>query len=267
MRRSGSLLSRRRFIGCGLAAAVVPAALRAQERLSLDDIVARHVRARGGAEALDRVTSCLIELDITENGQTIQGRYAAQASGLVRIDIYAGGNLVYREGVDRQGVWLWPGGEAAPRASVASGSANALLHGAENHLFGLHRFPERGHRLRLMPAAQVDGVAHPVIEVVYATGHTSYFYIDPSGWHFVRRRDERAYHPDYDSTQRRVETRFSRFETVDGVVAPHSNVDIDLATNDVLATNEVRRRTLNPALPRGLFDRSFETPATISGTI
>ena len=64
----------------------------------------------------------------------------------------------------------------APRPSVATGAANALLHGAENHLFGLHRFAERGHRLRLMPAEPIDGIDHPVIEVVYTTGHTSYFY-------------------------------------------------------------------------------------------
>lgn len=253
-------ISRRSFIGCACVAAFLPGRLAAQPRaLSLDEVIARHIRARGGAAALDGVRSCLIELDITERGQTIQGRYAA-AAGLVRIDIYAGGNLVYREGVDRQGVWMWPGGSEAPRASEATGAANALLHGAENHLFGLHRFAERGHRLRLMSAERIEGVEYPVIEVVYTTGHTSYFYVDSASWMIVRRRDQRAYHPDVDTTQQRVETLYSDFQTVDGVVAAHRNVDIDLANGSTLSTNQVTRRVLNPTLAENLFERTY-TPA------
>lgn len=250
-------LDRRDFLGAAAASALLPAGLRAQPVPTIAEYVARNVAARGGAAALDRVRSCLIELDITERGQTIQGRYAADAAGLVRIDIFAGGNLVYREGVDRQGVWLWPTSDAAPRPSVAEGAANALLHGAENHLFGLHRFAERGHRLRLMPAEMIDGVAYPVIEIVYSTGHISYFYADPATWLFARRRDERAYHPDADTTRRRVETRFSDYQAVDGVLAAHRNVDIDLATGNQLSVNQIRSRTLNPPLPAGLFERTY----------
>lgn len=250
-------LDRRGFLGLAGAAALLPGRLAAQQRPSLAALIDRHVAARGGRAALDRVRSCLIELDITERGQTIQGRYAADVSGLVRIDIFVGGNLVYREGVDRQGVWLWGSDDAAPRPSVATGAANALLHGAENHLFGLHRFAARGHRLRLMPDERIDGVDHPVIEVVYSTGHTSYFYLDPATWLFARRRDERAYHPDNDTTRQRVETRFSDYQAVDGVLAAHRNVDVDLATGATLSTNQIRRRTLNPVLPEGQFERTY----------
>ena len=258
MIRAIPTLTRRAFLGGAAAAALVPGVLAARAAtLGLDEIVARNVRARGGAAALDRVHALLIELDITENGQTIQGRYAAHESGLVRIDIHVGGNLVYREGVDRQGVWLWPGDAAEPAPSQATGAAKALLHGVENHLFGLHRFAERGHRLRLMPAERIDGTEYPVIEIVYSTGHTSYFYVDPATWLFARRRDERAYHPDNDATRQRIETRFLDFQTVDGVVAAHRNVDIDLATDAVLSTNQVTRRTVNPPRPANLFERSY----------
>ena len=251
-------IGRRAVLAAAGGAFVLPTRIFAQSAAPrLEDVIARHVSARGGATALDRVRACLIELDITERGQTIQGRYAASVDRLVRIDIYAGGNLVYREGVDREGVWLWPGGETAPRPSVATGAANALLHGAENHLFGLHRFTERGHRLRLMPSERIDSRDHHVIEVVYETGHTSYFCIDRQSWQIVRRRDRRAYHPDADSTEQRVETLYSDFQTVAGVVAAHRNVDVDLGNGATLATNQVTRRLLNPELPAGLFDRAY----------
>ena len=250
-------LDRRAFLGIVTAAVIAPDQLAAQPAPTLDEIVSRHVAARGGAAALDRVRSCLIELDIEERGQTIQGRYAADTAGLVRIDIYASGNLVYREGVDRNGVWLWPASDPAPRASVATGAANALLHGAENHLVGLHRFAARGHRLRLMPSESIDGVAYPVIEIIYSTGHTSYFYLDPQTWLFARRRDERACHPDADTTRQRVETRFSDHQRIDDVIASHRQVDLDLATGGTLSTNQVTRRTLNPTLSAGLFERTY----------
>ncbi|MGE0178190.1 MAG: hypothetical protein AB7O91_00040 [Sphingomonas sp.] len=249
-------MDRRRAMAMAACALLVPARAMAQPT-GLDDLVARHVAARGGAAALDRVRSCRIEVEINERGQTLQGRYAADAAGLVRIDIYVGGNLVYREGVDREGVWQWPGDAPAPTPSVATGAANALLHGAENHLFGLHRFTERGHRLRRMPDQTLDGVVYPVIEVIYTTGHTSYFYVDPATYLFARRRDQRAYHPDVDSTVRRVETRFSDHQRVEGIVYSNRSDDIDLATGAALASNRALRRELNPALPDGLFARTY----------
>jgi len=252
----GPALSRRALIA-GAAAALLPAPLAAgRAPAGLAGIIARNTRARGGAAALDRVRSCLIELDIDERGQVIHARYAADAAGLVRIDILAGGNLVYREGVDRRGGWFWDRGAAAPQPSNAQGTS-ALLNGAENHLFGLHRFAARGNRLRLMPSERIEGRACPVIEIRYRTGQLSYFTVDPATWLLIRRRDERAYHPDADLTRQRVETRFSDFQRVGGVVAAHRDIDVDLATGATLATHQVTRRVINPSLPDGVFDRSF----------
>ena len=109
-----------------------------------------------------------------------------------------------------------------------------------------------------MPAERIDGVDYPVIEITYRTGHKSYFYIDPATGLFARRRDERAYHPDADTTSAADRNpAFSTIQAVDGVVAAHRNVDIDLDTGAVLSTNQVTSRTLNPELPTNLFDRNY----------
>lgn len=257
-------LTRRGALG-GIAAftlsagAHTPSFALSSSPLSLEEVVQRHTLARGGAEALDRVRSILMASEMTDGPDAFNGRYAADAAGLVRIDVYAAGNFVGAEGVDRQGVWL-RGANSQPRDSVATGAANALLHGAEAHLFGLHRFPERGHRVRLMPGTRLDGIDYQVVEVVFSTGHTSYFYVDPSTWLITRRRDERAFHPDVSSSQQRIETRYSDFQTVEGVVAPHRDTNLDLATGNVLGTVQVSRRVINPVLPEGLFDRSYQPP-------
>jgi hypothetical protein len=225
----------------------------------LNAIIRRNTLARGGATALDRVHSIAVEVEITEGGQELNGRYAANDQGLVRIDVYAGGKLVASEGIDSSGVWVL--GKDGPEPSVATGAANALLHGAENHLFGLHRFAERGHKLALMPPATIDGTSYQVVEVRFSTGHVSYFYFDPLSWHAVRRRDERAFHPDVDPTKKRVETRLLDFQPVEGVVAAHRNEDYDLTTGKLLAVNRVLSRRINPPLPANHFDRGRPAPA------
>jgi hypothetical protein len=227
---------------------------------ALDEVVRRNTLARGGAAALDRMRSIAVDVEIIEAGQTLNGHYAASTNGLVRIDVYAGGNLVGAEGIDAQGVWIL--GSDGPQPSVATGAANALLHGAHNHLFGWHRFGELGHILALMPPSTLDGVTHHVVEIRYSTGHVSYFYVDPVTSQAVRRRDERAYHPDVSSTRQRVESRSMDFQSVDGVIAAHRNEDYDLDSGRLLSVNRVLSRRINPPLAANHFDRTRSASAT-----
>lgn len=228
----------------------------------LSEIVRRHVEARGGAAALDAMRQIRIDVDIMERGQPIHARYAAGADGLVRVDIYAGGELVFREGVDENGGWLRPAGDAEPREGLAAGR-NALLNGAEMHLFGLHRYGERGHTLSLMPRQTIDDVAYYVIRSAFRTGQTSYFYVDPESWLIVRRRDERAYHPDVDPTAQKIETQFNDFRSVEGILIAHETVDRDLATNEVMSTQSVEAVAINPGLTAAEFGRHYATPARL----
>lgn len=242
--------------GCAVAAA--PTSASNPAALTLQDVIARNTEARGGAAALDRVQSVLFDVEINEGGQKLNGRYAANTAGLVKIDIYVDGKYAGGEGVDSKGVWTW--GTNGPQPSVATGAANALQHGAEDKLYGWHRFAERGHKLTLMPPQTIDGVTYPVVEIRYSTGHVSYFYVDPKTWLAVRRRDERAFHPDVDQTKQKVESLYSDFQSVGGVVAAHADTDIDLATGKVLATHPVLRRQINPQLPADYYDRNRKAP-------
>ena len=248
-------------VACSPVPAVAPPADRvAPVALTLQQVIDRNTEARGGAAALDRIQSVIFDVEIHEGGQTLNGRYAASKNGFVRVDIYVDGKYAGGEGIDAAGVWTT--GKNGPEPSVATGAANALLHGAEDKLYGWHRFAERGHKLTLMPPQTIDGVTYQVVEIRYSTGHVSYYYVDPKTWLAVRRRDERAFHPDVDQTKQRVESIYSDFQAVDGVVAPHADADIDLATGKVLATHPVLRRQINPQLPADYFDRNRKAPAT-----
>ena len=242
-------------IGAATLAGCVHAPGPAAGSLTLDEIVRRNTLARGGSAALDRVRSLVSDVEINEGGQQLFGHYAASVQGLVRVDVYAGGKSVFSEGIDSQGAWLWTGGKDPPKPSVEGGRA-ALLNGAHNHLYGWHRFPALGHKLALMPPAVIDGVAHPVVEVRYATGQVSYFYLDPNSWLVVRRRDERAYHPDVDPTKKKVESRYGGHSAVDGVIFSTRDDDYDLATGKLLATFRSFGKRINPQFAPDHFDRN-----------
>jgi hypothetical protein len=88
-------LRRRDFLGAAVAINAMPclstAARAAALDLTLEEVIARHTIARGGARALDAVRAMAAEMDIAEKGTTVTGHYAATSSGLMRIDVYARG--------------------------------------------------------------------------------------------------------------------------------------------------------------------------------
>jgi hypothetical protein len=182
----------------------------------LDDLIARHVAARGGAAALDRVRAVRMDVEVRVRGLDLLVTYEAGVDGRVAVEVFRDGERVYAEGI-----------EAGADGDVA------LRHGAELHLFGLHRFAERGHRLAL--------VAENEVEVTFANGALATLTLAPL---LVARRDVRAYHPEADERKQRIESRYSDFVAVDGVLAAHASEDVDLDTGAVLATQRVLRREL-----------------------
>lgn len=261
-------MTRRAMVGSTLAAVAGttacarPRSVSSPRSLTLAELIHRNTVARGGAAALDRMHSLVAEVEVSEGGHLVGGPYAATKEGFVRVDIYVGGKNVYSEGVDRAGVWLWTGGPGPAQPSVATGAANALTNGAEDKLFGWNRFPERGHKMALMPPALLDGINYQVVEVRYSTGQISYFYVHPASWQAERRRDERAYHPDMSQTKQRIESRYFDFGAVAGVVASRRSVDIDLDTGKMLSSGRTLGRRINPTLAADYFDRQTRAPAT-----
>jgi len=64
--------------------------------LSLQQVIDRHVAARGGAAKLDAVRALAVDMQIVEKGEVIEARYRCDKSPAYRIDIYAGGIRKFR---------------------------------------------------------------------------------------------------------------------------------------------------------------------------
>jgi len=94
--------------------------------------------------------------------------------------------------------------------------------------------PGQGHAVN-----EDEGVdAEPYERVVHLTlrdGFESWYWIDTRTCRVTRKRDFRAFHPDVDSTQSWIETRFSDFREAQGVSRAWTVRSIDLATGDTIS--------------------------------
>lgn len=224
-------------------AATLVSSCSAPQKDDLALLIDRHTDARGGAAAIEAVRNIRTRVEIVEPTFSIVGDYRAK-DGAMRIDIYAGENLVFSEGVDSQGAWEQQGSGAAIKTSGEKGR-QALLHGIEFNLFGLHQLEKRGHVLSLEGDETLDGVSYKVIKVTLSDGFETYLYLDPETAMIARRRDVRALHPDADPTEKLIENQYFDFQDFCGVLSPAASRQIDAISGAELQTTKVIEQKCN----------------------
>ncbi len=237
-------------------AAACTAAAAAANPADLDALVVRNTAARGGATAIEAVSDFESDIRIVEPGFEVDGRYVATRDGFMRIDILADGEPVFAEGIGRDRAWSWNPQDGAATASAPARAA--LRHGIEFpfKLFGLHEVSARGHRLEVAGRERIAGLEYDVLLLTLDDGFETRYYVNPKTGLIDRERQHRALHVDVDPAPALIETEFSDWRPVGGVMYPHRAVERDLATGKVLVTVTTRAIRLNtaPAVER------FEPP-------
>lgn len=228
----------------------------ASDRINLEDLVERHTAAVGGIAAMDSVQRLRVYLRILEPGFTLEGVYRVDRRGRMRIDVYSDGRRVFTEAYDGETGWQM-GADSTSSTTADDAAAEALWHGTQypNNIVPLHEVDDRGHRLELVGRDTVDDVAYHVLRLTLSDGFDTDWYVHPDTWLLERRRDVRALHPDQDPTERRLETRWSDFRSVAGVLRPFRSRQVDLATGGVLQRTEVEEIAVNPDFPGDVFVR------------
>lgn len=237
-------------IAAGLAATA------SADSTELSTLVALNTEARGGAAAIESVSDFEADIHIVEPAFEVDGLYAATRDGRMRVDIRAAGGHVFTEAIGRERAWSWN-----PQDGVATASDRgraALRHGIELpvKLFGLHEMAERGHRLEAAGREAIDGVDYHVLRLRLDDGFETLYFLNPDSGLIERERQHRALHVDMDPTPVWIETMFSDWRPVAGVLYPHRSVEREVGTGEVLATVTTRAIRLNTSPP----DERFERP-------
>jgi hypothetical protein len=218
------------------------------EEPGLDSMIGKHVAARGGAAAIESVRTFECGLHIVEPTFEVDGTYVATRDGRMRVDISVEGERVFTEALDRERAWSWSPDDGVREGSAAA--AAALRHGIEFpfKLFGLHEVQARGHRLEAAGREVVDGIAYHVLQLTLDDGFEVRYYLNPETWLIDREQTRKAMHVDIDPTPQWIETTYSDYRPVGGVLYSHQQVERELVTDTLLSTGTIGEIRINPPL-------------------
>ena len=229
---------------------------------ALEDLIAKHTLARGGADAIESAHTVAIRLRIVEPKFTVEGLYQASRDGRMRIEVFADGKRVFSEGYDGRRGWQLVAGAEHATDSGPPGEA-ALRRGLElpTNLRGLHEMRQRGHRVALVSRELIGGVNFHVLELrlqdgFTPEGFTTFVYLNPVTYMIERQRVFRALHPAVDPSQKWIEQRYDDFRKVDRRMVSFKSSQVDAQTGQILQTTTILEVQTN--LP--LTDRMFTRP-------
>jgi hypothetical protein len=221
--------------------------------LGLSELVSENAAARGGRAAIEAIQSLEAKLRIVEPTYAAEGVWRVDRRGRMRIDVSIGGKRVFTEAFDGTNGWQMPG-DAPPKAASPEGAA-ALRHSGQlpTNILGLHEMAAHGHRLDLVAREQIGGISYYALVLTLDDGFQTRYYVDPSSFLITRSRVHKALHPDNDPTPSTIETVWSDFRPVAGVLFPFEARDTDLATGKLLQTTKLLEMSANRSTEDGLF--------------
>ena len=219
---------------------------------SLDRIVANNHQAVDGGQDTSGIDSLEVGLAMQDHGQALDADYKVTRDGRMRIDILKDGRRVYTEAYD--GHRGWDHGQDGSAAVVDPHGA-ALWHGTQfpGQIYALSDMPELGHKLEYQGREKLDGIDYYVLKLTLSDGFVTYRYVNPKTWLIDRGRDYRAFHPALDSHETWVETRWSDYRPVEGLLYPFASMNVDLGTGRELAVQKVTSLRINPKFDPVLF--------------
>ncbi len=231
----------------------------------LATILAENDKAHGG-DAYLAVQSMRAKLRIKEPTFEVEGVYVATRAGQMRIDIYAGDQRVYAEGLMPNGqggqcAWEWNPGKSAdePAQCVGEKETAALQHGLvlPGHFHTLEDVAANGASVELIGEVETDAGAQWHLRLTLDDGYSRDYFISQESYRVVRARDFRAFHPGMDPTEVTVESRQLDPVEVDGVLRFGRQENFNADTNAWLATTTVVELVHNPEIPEGYFSPGY----------
>lgn len=223
--------------GCGRTSSV-----------GIEQIVANNRRAVGSGA---RVNSLQMDLAMQDAGRNLDAVYQVTRDGRMRIDIIADGQRVYTEAFDGKKGWDM---DQKGNATIDA-HGEALWHGTQfpGGVFNLEDMAANGHKLELVGREVVDEVNYEVLKLTLSDGFETYRYINPATWLIDRARDFRAFHPAVNGQKTWVETVWSDYRPVQGVMRAFTSVNNDLTSGKVLARQTVKTIAVNADLAPSIF--------------
>lgn len=221
------------------------------QELSADDIVARHLEARGGAGQLKAIQTV-----VYRNGTYREGSYSSAGRAFMAmarpyykiVGDPTDSTSDFHEGYDGS-AWEW---YKAPGFVVRTvGAANAALRHNLDPEGSLSDYRAKGSAIERMADATVAGRRAYAIQLTMSDGYRSLILIDAESFLIVALRKSAPIHAFGAAVT--SEERFSDYRTVNGLQFPFRSTEIEIATGKELNSMAWGAIELNRELPRDWF--------------
>ncbi len=235
---------------CALVLAGSSVAAAERDATSVDEIVARHIEARGGAEKLRALETVVYsnglysEADYTGSGNAFMA-FKRPYHRVVGNPVAPGG---YMEGWD-ESAWEWLADPGIVVRTVGAASA-ASRHGA--HLAGpFLDYRAKGTRIELGDPEEIDGRPAYHLIVTLRDGFQKEYFIDQESFLVTAERMTAPFHAFGDPVT--SETRVGDYREAASVLFPHSFVETVIATGEPLTQMQWGKVEANRELPTSWF--------------
>jgi len=221
---------------------------------TLEEILSCNAEALGGEAAFQAIDNLRIELDIREPTFEVKGTYVASRNGRMRIDIFAGDQRVFAEGLNDEGAWQWNLTDGVTPSNAAG--AAALRNGIESpgRFWTLGQLRERGLGIESVESGPLAREDEWQLRLTPADGPARDYFISRATCLPTRDVSRRAFHPDVDPTEASIETAFSEPERIGGVQRLRHSESHNLDSGEWLGTTKVRAVEHNMELAGDFFE-------------
>lgn len=203
------------------AFAVAPPLVRAQEtkQMTVDQLVAKNVEAKGGQEALNALQSLKLTGKMIVNQGQLQLAYAEtrKRPNEVRTELTLQGMTAVNAFDGKEGWKISPFQGRKDPEKMSADDTKSLWEDAE--IDGpLVDWKEKGSTVEYLGTEEVDGTMAHKLKVTRKNGDISYVYLDPDHFLEIRILTQREEH----GAKVETETDLSDYEKVNGVYVPLS---------------------------------------------
>lgn len=205
-----------------------------------DEIVTKNIDAIGGKEIISKITSQVVESDLSVMGTTLTSTSTLLVGkGFKNVSNFNGQDIV--QCITPTGGWMinplqgMADAQALPDDQVKA-AQSALYIGGD-----LFDYKTRGSKVELAGRENVDGVNSYKIKLITKDGKETVYYIDPTTYYVVKRQST----SNINGEDVMAETTFSNHKKTDfGLVMPYTTVsnqgfEITITVNKVEFNKEI----------------------------
>ena len=208
----------RHYLFCCVLVLTVLCAARGAQAQTADEIVARNIEAKGGAEKLKAVTSMKMTGEMTMQGKTLPLTIYSKRPNLNRQEMVVGDFRVVNA-FDGTTAWtVSPMTKMEPQALPPA--AAEIMKASADFDNALIDYKDKGHSVEFMGTEKLGAAEVYHLKLTMKSGQVQHYYIDTKSGLEIRMAQEAEGRPG--GEKQRLETELSEYREINGIMLPHS---------------------------------------------